>query len=252
MTLTTNQEQAVARKRLEDHLIRSHGDYLKELLEFIAPDVPAKVQNTRFGDDSISMTVRLPFRWPPLGDPGDYFGTVKARAQFRVGLRQHLSGPDTGRHLSNALFKELRAFTVLFTGGHRWGKRVLAGLKSVGEGRMAGRHSSNKIKKQEAYHIRRLAQMIQPTVTEISNRAKSFKLRGSILRTKILKDYGRDRYPWIRSLFPALENLHGKPTLSDLDPRTIRKLVTTIIQKETQRATGISHSLVSCPVNTLT
>ena len=183
MKLTTNQEQALARKRLEDHVIRSHGDYLNKLLEFMAPSVPAKVQNVRFGDDSISMTVRFPVRWPPLGDSGDYLGTVEVQAQFRAWLQQQLSSRDCGRHLSNSLFKELRAVTVRFTGGHRRGKRVLGELKSVGQRRMAGRHSSNKIEKQEADQILRLAQTIQPTLKEISSRAKSLKLRGPILRT---------------------------------------------------------------------
>src|SRR5258708_23862238 len=119
----TNQEQA---KRLEDHVIRSRRRHLKVMLDFIAPDEPTAVQNIRFNKESISMTLRWPFRLPLLSNSGDYLGTLKARAQFREGLRKRLLGRDLGKHLSNALFKELRAFAVLFTGGHRWTQRVLA------------------------------------------------------------------------------------------------------------------------------
>jgi hypothetical protein len=238
-----DQKPTTPYERLQNHVIRVRKESLKVLLDFIAPEAPATIQNIRFGKQSISMNLRLPFLLPPADDPGEYLGTVKAQVQFKERLRTFLSGPESGKHLSNALFKELKAFAVLFTGGHRWGERVLDGLNSVGEGRMPGRRSSIKIEKQEAHQILRQAQMIQPRVTEISNRAKSLKSRGQALRRKIMKDYDCDQHPWIRSLFPALQNLHGKPALNTLDPRTIRKLVAAIIRLERYRETGTSHSI---------
>jgi hypothetical protein len=243
MKTKTTQAQATPYERLQDQVIRSRGQSLEVLLDFIAPDVPAAIQNIRFGNKSISMTLRLPFRLPPAEDPGEYLGTVTAQAQFREGLRKHLSGPEPGRHLSNALFKEVRAFAVLTIGGHRWGERVLDGLNSVGERRMAGRRASIAIEKQEANQIRRQAQIILPTIIEISHRAKILKSRGPALRRKILKDYDRDTYLWIRSLFPALRDLHGRPTLDNLDQRTTGKLVAEIIRREGYRQTGTSHFL---------
>jgi hypothetical protein len=243
MKLKGGQAPVTPYERLQDQVIRSHGQSLELLLDFIAPEEPASIQKIRFGKQAISMTLRFPFLLPPADDPGEYLGTVKARAQFREGLRKYLSGPEAGKHLSNALFKELRAFTVLFTGGHRWGKRVLEGLNSVGERRMGGRPSKVEIEKQEAEQIRREALIIQSTVTEISRRAKSLKSRGPALRRKILKDYGRDQYPWIGSLFPALRDLHGTTTLEKLDTQKIHNLITIIIQRERYRKTGTLHFL---------
>ena len=243
MKRKADQAQATSYERLEDQVIRSRGQSLEVLLDFIAPRVPTTIQNIRFGDEFISMTVRFPFRLPPADDPGEYLGTVKSQAQFRERLRKRLSMPEAGKRLSNALFRELRTFAVLFTGGHRWGERVLHGLNSVGERRMAGRSSRVEIDKQEANQIRRQARIIEPTIIKISDRAKSLKSRGPTLRRKILRDYDRDQYPWIRSLFPALRDLHGTTTLEKLDRQKIRKLVTAIIQREAYRETGTRHFL---------
>jgi hypothetical protein len=239
----TNQAQITPYERLQDQMIRSRGQSLEALLDLIAPDVPVTIQNIRFGNESISMTLRWPFLLPLADDPGEYLGTVKAQARFREGLRKCLSAPDTGKHLSNALFKELRKFVVRFTGGHRLGERVSNGLNSTGERRMAGRPKSYAIEKLEANRIRCQAQIILPTISEISRRSKTLKSRGPALPKKILKDYGRDQYPWIGSLFPALRNLHGRPTLDNLDRRTTRKLVAAIIQREIYRDTGTRHFL---------
>jgi hypothetical protein len=149
MKRKTNQAEATPYERLQDQVIRSHGQSLEVLLDFIAPGVPATIQNIRFGKNSLSMTLRWPFRFPLADDPGEYLETVKAQAQFREGLRKHLSGPEAGKHLSNALFRELRAFAVRFNGAHRWGKRVIDGLNLIGERRLAGRPSVETIDKQE-------------------------------------------------------------------------------------------------------
>jgi hypothetical protein len=154
----TNQAQITPYERLQDQMIRSRGQSLEALLDLIAPDVPVTIQNIRFGNESISMTLRWPFLLPLADDPGEYLGTVKAQARFREGLRKCLSAPDTGKHLSNALFKELRKFVVRFTGGHRLGERVSNGLNSTGERRMAGRPKSYAIEKLEANRIRCPAQ----------------------------------------------------------------------------------------------
>ncbi len=159
----------------------------------------------------ISISLRWPFLLSrTLGDAGDYLGTVNSQNEFRKGLRRHLKGRDAGKHLSSALYRELKAFTILFTKAHRWGETVVDGLNSVGERRMAGRRSSIEIETQEANRIRRQAQIILAAITEINRRAKTLRSRGPDLQKKILKDYIRDQFPWIGSLFPVLRDLHGE------------------------------------------
>jgi hypothetical protein len=237
----TNEERATPYERLQDQVVHSRRPSLEVLLDFIGSKRPTTIKDIRFGNKSVSMTLRWPFLLPLAGDPAECLGTPKARALFRKGLRKRLSGAAAGKHLSNALFKELRAFTIQFTGGHRWGERVLDGLNSVGERRMAGRRGSTEIEKDEANHIRRQAQIILPKITEISHRAKFWKTQGPIVRKRILKRYNRD--PWIDSLFPALRDLHGAPTLDNLDRSKIRQLVAAIIQKERYIESGTLHSL---------
>jgi hypothetical protein len=108
---------------------------------------------------------------------------------------------------------------------------------------MAGRSKSCEIEKQEANHIRKQARVIQSTINEICHRIQFWKSRGPALRRKILKDYERDQYPWIGSLFPALRDLHGAPTIDNLDRHTIRKVVVAIIRRERHRETGTLHFL---------
>lgn len=244
MKSKTNQEQASPLERLQDQVIRGRGQSLEVLLDSLTTDEPVTIEQVLF--DRKSMSIRL--RWPfwlsrALGDSNNYLGTVNSQKEFRKGLRKYFKGPDAGRYLSSALYSELRAFAILFIQAHRWGERVVDGLNSVGERRMAGRRSTTAIEKQEGKKILRQAQMIQSTISEISKRAKSLKSRGPALRRKILKDYGRDQYPWIGSLFPSLQDLHGTTTLEKLDPQKIRKLVIAIIQRETYRETGARHFL---------
>jgi hypothetical protein len=244
MKSNRNQEQASPFERLQDQVIRSRGQSLEVLLDSLTSDASVTFEQVLF--DRKSMSIRL--RWPfwlarPLGDPGDYLRTVNAQIEFRKGLRRHLKGHDAGRHLASALYRELKAFTILFTKAHRWGERVVDGLNSVGERRMAGRRSRVEIDKHESNQILRKARIIAPTIIKISDRAKSLKSRGPALRRKILRDYDRDQYPWIRSLFPSLRDLHGRPTLDKLDRRTTRKLVAAIVQREIYIETGTKHFL---------
>lgn len=231
-------------ERLQRQVIRSRGQSLEALLDSLTTDEPVTIEQVLFDRNSISIRLRWPFLLSrTLGDAGDYLGTVSSQNKFRKGLRRHLKGRDAGKRLSSALYRELKAFTILFTKAHRWDKRVVDGLNSVGERRMAGRPKSYAIEKLEANRIRRQAQIILPAISEICRRAKTLKSRGPDLQKKILKDYIRDQYPWIGSLFPALRNLHGRPTLDNLDRRTTSKLVAAIIQRETYRETGTRHFL---------
>ena len=244
MKRETNHAESTVYERLQDHVARGSRVSLEGLLDTITSNESAIVDTIRFNKKSVSIKLQWPFWLPPPSDnPGDYLGTMKDLTDFRRGLRKQLSGRDAGRHLSSALYGELREFLIVFTKAHRWGERVVQKLNSIGERRMAGRRSTTAIERQEGRKILRQAQMIQSTISEINKRAKSLKSRGPVLRRKILKDYGRDKHPWIRSLFPALRDLHGKPTLDNLNPQTIRKLVKAIIQKESYRETGTLHSL---------
>jgi hypothetical protein len=225
------------------HVIRNRKEPLASLLDRMTEDQPVKIKDVRFGRKGTSFNLLWDFRLPsPTGNRGECLETKEEQQSFQKRLRGHLLNVQSRKHLSNALFKELKAVTVAFVNVHYWDKKVAKAMTKVGERRSAGRRSGVEIEKREIRQARAQAQSIQQTITMIRDTAKSQKLDEAALHKQIRENYDRDNMPWIRSLFPALRELQGRPKLTALDWKGVRRLTSEVIQREKYRESGTRYS----------
>jgi hypothetical protein len=230
---------------IDANIIRTLKSHVRSVLEACTFERPAKIESLQFEGDSIVLAIRWPF-WlpPPTGHEGDYLSTRKSLKRFQQGFRRHLLEEQAGRKLSNLIYQELIEFTLRFMRIHRFGPKTVMQLRSIGGQRLAGRPASQPISKREVRWIKTEGQEIQDVIKQIRRSLKpGLALSEAAMLNKISLTYKRDAYPWMRSLRPALRDLHGGRSLTAPDTWSVKDLAAEIIRKERYRETGMSYSL---------
>jgi hypothetical protein len=226
---------------IEEQIRRWVERNLRSVLDTVSFDKPAQIERVNFRRTSVAIKIQWPFWVPPPG--GDYMASTQDIRRFKRGLRAHLCGEQLGKRLSNLLHQELIDFTANFLGVHRFGPKMVASLRSLGERRFGGRPHNDPISAAHARRIRREGGIIRKAIEEMRSTIKISKKQDTALRQQLKSDFDRDRYSWMRSFFPVFGTLQGKPSLRQLDRWSSIGFTAAILQKEIYRDTGRHYSL---------
>lgn len=196
------------KQNFKERFNKAHARSLKHTLEdyiwHCDSGAPAEIQSIQIDASAVAFQLRWPFYVPAVDREDDllvHLNSPSARKKFKRDFQKYLLKQNAGKQLSFVFFKEFVNYLILSLGYDRYGAEVVAELQKIGERRGAGKPEKPLPAEQESF-AQKNGKAIRRILLEIRRQCKSWsKTRAfseEALLSKIIEQYGTDRYPWMR------------------------------------------------------
>lgn len=215
----------------------------------------ARIEDIRFEEDQIQVSVSIPFLLPPPSK--EFLHERRELKRMRKRFAMYLKNKE--KQLSNMLYTELVHFLVRDQRSENLNPAIKKYLLGISQRAFAGR-PTRVISGDALRYIRDKGQSIKDTILAIQSRTRSMKKRSKVLTdAKVLKmlrgEYPSSAYPWMPD-FLEIERLPRRRYLNSADSGKLRsctvsepddwwplEITVRVIKANLFRETGISYPL---------